>query len=136
MKESMRMITPVPGVIRKTVADTEIMGFFVPKDTYVSVNLHGVHHLNEYWPDPEVFDPDRFADDRREDKVHRHAWMPFGIGVHKCIGLHFAGQQIKAALHQMLLQFDWTVPAGYSMPIDWSSLPRHRDGLPVGLQRR
>jgi cytochrome P450 len=62
--------------------------------------------------------------------------MPFGNGIHKCIGLHFAGQQIKAALYQMLLQFDWTVPDGYSMPIDWSSLPRPRDGLPVGLQRR
>jgi len=136
MKEAMRLITPVPGVMRKTVRDTELMGHFVPKDTYISVNLYGVHHLREYWPDPDRFDPQRFADDRREDKAHRYAWMPFGNGVHKCIGLHFGGMEIKAALHHMLLSYRWSVPADYRLPIDWSSLPRPKDGLPVRLERR
>ncbi|PZS15371.1 MAG: cytochrome P450 [Pseudonocardiales bacterium] len=135
MKESMRLITPVPGVMRKTVRDTELMGHFVPADTYVSVNLYGVHHLEEYWPDPERFDPGRFAHDRREDKVHRNAWMPFGNGVHKCIGLHFAGMEIKAAMHQLLLGYRWSVPADYQIPLDWSSLPRPKDGLPVQLEQ-
>jgi cytochrome P450 len=101
----------------------------------VSVNLYGAHHLSEYWPDPEHFDPERFADDRRDDKVHRNAWMPFGNGVHKCIGLHFGGMEIKAAMHQLLLSYRWNVPPDYEMPIDWSSLPRPKDGLPVRLQR-
>jgi len=135
MKEAMRLITPLPGVMRRTVRDTELMGYFVPRDTYVSVNLYGVHHLREYWPDPDRFDPLRFADDRREDKVHRNAWMPFGNGVHKCIGLHFGGMEIKAALHQMLLRYRWSVAPGYQLPIDWSSLPRPKDGLPIRLER-
>ncbi|MDT4975342.1 MAG: hypothetical protein QOG98_1100 [Pseudonocardiales bacterium] len=135
MKEAMRLITPVPGVMRKTVRDTELLGHFIPADTYVSVNLYGAHHLSEYWPDPEHFDPERFADDRRDDKVHRNAWMPFGNGVHKCIGLHFGGMEIKAAMHQLLLSYRWSVPPDYEMPIDWSSLPRPKDGLPVRLQR-
>jgi hypothetical protein len=46
------------------------------------------------------------------------------------------GWSFLIGLHQMLLQYDWTVPASYSVPIDWSSLPRPRDGLPVRLQRR
>jgi len=135
MKEAMRLITPLPGVMRKTVRDTELMGHFVAKDTYVSVNLYGVHHLSEYWPDPDRFDPERFADGRREDKVHRNAWMPFGHGVHKCIGMSFGGMEIKAVLHQMLLGYRWNVPAAYQLPIDWSSLPRPKDGLPVRLER-
>lgn len=134
MKETMRLITPVPGVMRKTVQDTELLGHFIPADTYVSVNIYGAHHLHEYWPDPDRFDPERFADDRREDKVHRNAWMPFGHGVHKCIGLHFGGMEIKAALHQMLLRYHWSVPSNYEMPIDWSSLPRPKDGLPIRLE--
>lgn len=135
MKEAMRLITPVPGVMRKTVRDTELMGHFIAKDTYISVSLYGVHHLREYWPDPDRFDPERFADDRREDKVHRNAWMPFGSGVHKCIGLYFGGMEIKAALHQMLVGLRWSVPPGYQIPIDWSALPRPKDGLPVRLER-
>jgi cytochrome P450 len=135
MKEAMRLITPVPGVMRKTVRDTELLGHVIPGGTYVSANIYGVHHLSEYWPDPERFDPERYADDRREDEVHRNAWMPFGHGVHKCIGLHFGGTEIKAARHQLLMRYRWSVPAGYNMPIDWSSLPRPKDGLPVRLQR-
>ena len=99
------------------------------------MNLQGTHHLEEYWPDPERFDPERFADDRREDKVHRSAWMPFGTGVHKCIGLYFGGMQVKAAMHQLLLGYRWRVPPEYEMPIDWTALPRPRDGLPVHLKQ-
>jgi cytochrome P450 len=136
MKESMRMITPVPGMMRRTVRETELMGFRIPTGTYVTVNLHGTHHLEEYWPDPERFDPERFSEARREDKVHRNAFQPFGNGVHKCIGMHFGGMEIKAAMHQMLLSYRWSVPAGYEMPVDWTSLPRPKDGLPVHLERR
>jgi cytochrome P450 len=135
MKECMRLVTAVPGVARKTVKDTQVMGIDIPADTYVSCNFHGTHMLAEYWPNPTSFDPERFAEDRREDKIHRNAWIPFGNGVHKCIGLYFGGMQVKAAMHQLLLRYRWSVPAGYEMPIDWSSLPRPKDGLPVHLER-
>jgi cytochrome P450 len=135
-RESMRLITPVPAVARRTIKDTEVLGYPIPKDTHVSVSLYAGHHLADVWPDPERFDPERFSPARQEDKVHRNAWMPFGNGVHKCIGLHFGMMQIKAAMHQMLLKYRWTVPDGYTMPIDWVSLPRPKDGLPVRLQPR
>ena len=93
------------------------------------------HHLPQLWSRPERFDPERFAPHRREDKAHSHAWTPFGGGVHKCIGLRFAGVQVKAVMHQMLLRYRWSVPDGYRMPIDWSGLPVPRDGLPVRLER-
>jgi cytochrome P450 len=135
MKECMRLVTAVPGVARKTVKPTQVLGIDIPADTFVSCNFHGTHMLAEYWPDPTRFDPERFAENRREDKVHRHAWIPFGNGVHKCIGLYFGGMQVKAAMHQMLLRYRWSVPPGYEMPVDWSSLPRPKDGLPVHLER-
>jgi cytochrome P450 len=133
MRECMRLVTAVPGLMRKTVKDTEILGFRIPANTFVSINVQGTHHLGEYWPDPERFDPERFAEDRREDKIHRAAWIPFGSGVHKCIGLHFGGMQVKAAMHQLLLGHRWLVSPDYVLPIDWSSLPRPKDGLPVHL---
>jgi cytochrome P450 len=135
MKESLRLVTPVPGVVRRAVQDTELMGHLVPEDTVVAVNLHGTHHLHEYWPDPERFDPGRFAGHRREDKVHKHAWVPFSSGVHKCVGLHYGGMQVKAAMHQLLLRYRWSTPGSYQMPLDWTSLPRPKDDLPVRLER-
>lgn len=130
MRECMRLVTAVPGLARKTVKETEVLGYRIPADTYVSVSLHNTHHLAEYWPDPERFDPDRFGPDAT---VPRNAWIPFGNGVHKCIGLHFGGMEVKAAMHQLLLGYRWSVPRDYELPIDWSSLPRPKDGLPVQL---
>jgi cytochrome P450 len=135
MKESLRLVAPVPGLPRHTVKDTSILGYHVPAGTTVTVSPNVNHHLAEYWPDPDRFDPDRFAKHRREDKVHQYAWEPFGGGVHKCIGLHFAGMQIKSVMHQLLLRYRWSVPADYEWPLDMSTLPVPKDGLPVTLER-
>lgn len=135
LKEALRLVTPVPALARKTVADTEVLGHFLPAGTMASVGVHFTHHMAEYWPDPERFDPERFAEHRREDRVHRFAWTPFGGGVHKCIGLHFAGLQVKAVLHQLLLRYRWRTAPGYQAPMDYTSLPAPKDGLPVRLER-
>ncbi len=136
MKEAMRLVTPVPGVTRRANRDTELLGFHVPAGSYMAVHLWGIHHMAEVWPNPERFDPERFAPHRREDKVHRYAYMPFGNGVHKCIGMYFGGLEIKAAMHQLLQRFRLEVPPGYRMPLDWVSLPRPKDGLPIRLAAR
>jgi len=133
MKESLRLVAPLQAMARRTVRDTEILGHFVPAGTTVMVSPHFIHHMPEYWPEPARFDPERFAEHRREDRVHSHAWLPFGGGVHKCIGLRFAALQVKAVMHQLLLRHRWTVPSGYEMPLDYTSMPTPTDRLPVHL---
>jgi len=136
MKECLRLVSPTPVVARRAIKDTEVQGHFVPAGTFAAVAPHFTHHMSEYWPDPEAFDPGRFASDRREDKVHRYAWEPFGGGVHKCIGMFFAGAEIKTIMHHLLLKFDWSVPADYVAPLNFTSLPFPEDGQPVNLRRR
>lgn len=135
MKESLRLVAPVPGLPRHTVKDTSVLGYHVPAGVLVTISPNVNHHLPEIWPDPEKFDPERFAEDRREDKIHQYAWEPFGGGVHKCIGVHFAGMQIKSLMHQMLLRYRWSVPEGYVWPLDRTTLPVPKDGLPVRLEK-
>jgi cytochrome P450 len=91
--------------------------------------------MSPWWSNPDVFDPERFADHRREDHSHKYAWTPFGGNVHKCIGLHFGGMEVKAILHQMLLRYRWHVPAGYEPPIAFGTGPMPADGLPICLER-
>jgi cytochrome P450 len=133
MKEALRLVPPVPVLARRTVKDTEVLGFHVPKDRYVAVMLHLSHHLPELWSDPERFDPERFAEHRREDKAHRHAWDPFGGGVHKCLGLFFAGAEVSSILVHLLRHHRWSVDPGYRAPLSYLSLPYPTDGLPVRL---
>ncbi|MCP2340128.1 cytochrome P450 [Actinomadura rupiterrae] len=135
MKESLRLVSPVPALPRKAVKDTELLGFHIPKGTTVVVPQLTNHRMPEVWTDPDRFDPGRFAPDRREDKAHKYAWSPFGGGAHKCIGLHFAGMQVKSIMHQWLLRYRWSVPGRYTWPLDTTSLPSPKDGLPVHLER-
>ncbi len=135
MKEALRLCAPVPSLPRMTVRDVEFQGYFIPKGTMVNILPYFTHYMHEYWPDPFRFDPERFAEHRREDKVHSYAWVPFGGGAHKCIGMHFAELQVKAILHQVVQHFEWSVEPGYEMPVDTSSLPVPGDGLPVRMRR-
>jgi cytochrome P450 len=135
MKESLRLCAPVPTLPRVAVRDTAIQGYFIPAGSFVSVSPYMNHYLPELWKDPDRFDPDRFAPDRREDRSHRMAFEPFGGGVHKCIGMHFAGMQVRAILHEMLRSYRWSVPDDYVWPIDLTALPFPRDGIPVQLER-
>lgn len=135
MKEALRLCPPVPSLPRKTLHDSEFLGHFLPAGTLVHVSPWFTHYMPEYWHDPMRFDPERFAPDRREDKVHPYAWVPFGGGAHKCIGLHFAELQVKAVLHQLLQHYALSVAPDYVMPQDTTSLPVPADGLPVTLTR-
>ncbi|WP_026917286.1 cytochrome P450 [Gordonia shandongensis] len=136
MKESLRMCPPVPAQPRMAIKDTQVQGYYIPEGTFVVVPQLANHRDAEYYTHPDVFDPERFSPDRAEDKGHRMAWMPFGGGVHKCIGLYFAQMEIKTILHHLLRTYEWSVPDDYRMPMDYSALPVPKDRLPVTMRRR
>jgi cytochrome P450 len=136
LKESMRLVAPVPWMVRKTVKDTELLGHHLPAGVFVTTLSWMNHLLPEYWTDPLRFDPTRFAEDRREDKSHRFAYMPFGGGVHKCIGMHFGTYEVKTIMHELLRRYEWTVPQDYDVRWDPTALPMPKDGLPIALRRR
>lgn len=136
IKETLRLVAPVPIVMRKTVENVEIAGHHIPADTLVAV-APAVNHFDEScWTDPDTFDPDRFSEPRREDQNHRLGWIPFGGGGHKCIGLHFGTLEVKAILQHILRTYTWTVPDQYEARWDNTSLPIPVDGLPITLERR
>jgi cytochrome P450 len=135
LKESTRLFPPITELARRTVKDTEVLGHFIPAGTPTQVSVLFNHYLDEYWPSPATWDPMRFSTERREDKSHRYAWMPFGGGVHKCIGMHFASVQVKVVLHLMVRNFSWRLPDGYQLRTDWSRPPVPKDALPIRLSR-
>lgn len=135
MKESLRLCSPVPNMPRVAIEETEINGYRIPKGAFVAVSPFYNHYDPNWWTDPEKFDPDRFSEERREDRNHRMAFHAFGGGVHKCIGMYFAGVQVRAIFHELLRNYRWSVPDGYEWPLDLVALPFPRDRLPVQLER-
>ncbi|GAA4423745.1 cytochrome P450 [Actinokineospora soli] len=134
VKESIRLVSPSPILMRVAVRETEVLGHHIPAGQLVSVCTAVNQLLPELWPDPQRFDPSRFA--RGEDGVHRLAWAPFGSGAHKCIGLHLGMLKVTATLSELLRRFTWSYPPDYRAVWRFSSLPAPADGLPTTFTAR
>ena len=63
------------------------------------------HRLEEFWTNPEVFDPGRFEAPREEHKAHRFLFMPYGGGPHGCLGMVLADMQAKVFAWHLLTRF-------------------------------
>jgi cytochrome P450 len=109
LKEAERLYPPVYSIPRGVVKDIEYAGYHIPAGWYVDVSPMLTHHLPELYPNPELFDPDRFAPPREEDKKHPFALIGFGSGPHSCLGFEFAQMEMKIILSTLLRHYDWTV---------------------------
>jgi len=131
-KEAMRLAPPVPSLPRRAVRDVEFMGFRIPAGTDVNINPLYTHHMPQLWPEPERYDPTRFAVEAARER-HKFAFVPFGGGAHMCLGLNFAYMQAKCFTWHFLNRFRVSIADGYRP--DWRMwpIPFPRDGLEVTL---
>jgi len=132
MKETLRLIPPVPSVPRRALRDFEFMGYKIPAGTPVALSPAAVHKMEEYWPEPEKFDPMRFTTEAVKAR-HKYAWVPFGGGAHMCLGLHFAYQQVKLFMHRLLTTRRIEIADGYSPEWQPWPIPQPKDGLKIKL---
>jgi len=112
----------VPGGLRMTPQDSALV--FIPL----------LHRDPQVWPDPEVFDPDRFLPEHNRARP-AHAYKPFGTGERSCIGRQFALHEAMIVLAKLLHRFDITADPGYELTIT-ERLTLMPVGFRLGLTRR
>lgn len=89
IKESMRLYPPAWSVARTVISEFELRGYKIPAGSNVVMSQWIMHRDPRYFPDPEKFDPSRWATERAQ-KLPRFAYFPFGGGPRQCIGNSFA----------------------------------------------
>jgi cytochrome P450 len=136
MKEALRMYPPLSTLPRFSMQAFEFEGQIIPAGAMVATYPIHTHHMEEYWTNPQQFDPERFSDARAEHKKELYSWVPFGGGAHMCIGLHFAIMQVRLVMFELLRNYRWSLPEGYEMPVQQSPISKPRDGLPVLFEKR
>jgi len=92
--------------MRKVMSDFHYKGWTVPAGKLVGVSPAVSNRMPECFPDPDRFDPDRYAAAREEDK-QLFAWIPFGAGRHRCVGAAFAMMQLKAIFSGLLRRYEF-----------------------------
>jgi len=134
IKESLRMYPPAPGVDRETTEDIEYNGYKVPKGTVIGVSIFHAHYLPEYWPNPNVFNPDRWESEADQNPGITQAYMPFSVGSRNCIGRVFAEFEAKVVLAKLIQNFEMKLLPDTKIEIAQSGTLRPKGGVPVTLQ--
>ncbi|KAH8253638.1 hypothetical protein KR032_006338, partial [Drosophila birchii] len=73
----------------------------LPHGMSVYVSTLAIQRDPQYWPDPDKFDPERFAPENRHN-INMDAYMPFGVGPRNCIGMRLGLLQTKLGLVHLL----------------------------------
>ena len=99
IEELLRWETPVMGVARVALNDTELAGCPIKAGDAVMIMLGSANTDDAEFEDAEVVRFDR--------EVNRH--LAFGGGVHRCLGSHLARQELRIALrewHRRIPQYE------------------------------
>ncbi len=83
--ESLRMHPIAMTLPRTSICDFEFQGHHIPAGTRCLIAISVTHHLSEFFPEPLRFDIERYAPPRMEH-TQTHAYVPYGIGSHACLG--------------------------------------------------
>ncbi|MDB2438823.1 cytochrome P450 [Hellea sp.] len=109
LKEAMRIWPIAVAQMRTTNHDLEFEGHIIPKDELIFIGTSVPHFMEEYFPDPYKFDPDRFNEERREH-MKPGVYAPFGRGPHSCLGQNLAevlmGTLMARLFHRLELSLD------------------------------
>lgn len=101
--------------MRTATKDFEFEGYKIPEGEMMFIGTSVPHFMEEYFPDPEKFDPLRYSDDRKEH-MKPGVYAPFGRGPHTCLGQNLAevlmGTIMSRLFHRLDLSLD---PPGYTL---------------------
>uniref|UniRef100_A0A8C6FR06 Uncharacterized protein n=1 Tax=Moschus moschiferus TaxID=68415 RepID=A0A8C6FR06_MOSMO len=133
IKEALRLYPPVPVISRELSKPITFPdGRSLPAGILVALSIYGLHHNPKVWPNPEVFDPTRFAPDSTR---HSHAFLAFSGGSRSCIGRQFAMNELKVAVALTLLRFELSPdPSRVPVPMPVVVL-RSKNGIHLQLRK-
>ncbi|XP_073969801.1 probable cytochrome P450 6a17 isoform X2 [Rhodnius prolixus] len=113
--ESLRLHPPLPFLFRTcTTTYTTSDGLTIPKGSKVVIPSLSIHMDPKFYPEPEVFRPERFDPDQFPNK---YIWLPFGEGPRKCLGMRLAQMLLKTTMSRILENFEISLNEKTEFPV-------------------
>jgi len=104
INEVLRMHPPGLRLERTCNKDVTYNGIHIQKGMLITVSTFALHYSEEYYSDPETFNPDRWRPESKSN-LNPYAFMPFGMGPRNCIAIRFAKEELKLVLCTLIEQF-------------------------------
>jgi cytochrome P450 len=104
--QRLRAVAPLLGLVSN--ADCVVADTFIPKDTLVIVSTVGEAQDETQFPQPELFQPERWIFEQKPHRDEDPARMlfPFGGGTRMCPGRFLAMTEIKMVISMLMRNFE------------------------------
>ncbi|KAK2386561.1 beta-amyrin 28-monooxygenase [Trifolium repens] len=132
-QELMRTVPPLFGGFRKALKDTSYEGYNIPKGWQVYWASCGTHMDKDIFENPQEFDPSRFENQTKP--IPPFSYLPFGAGVHNCIGNEFARFETLTTIHNFVKLYEWS-QLNPEETITRQPMPYPSLGLPIKIKPR
>lgn len=117
VKETLRLHTSAPLIVRECIQDCNINGYDIKAKTRVLINAFAIMQDPNTWEDPTEFIPERFlvnsvekiVDHVMEIKGQDFGYVPFGSGRRGCPGALLAYTVMQMTIGRLVQCFDWKV---------------------------
>ena len=127
IKESMRVLTPIPYLARHATAATNLAGVELTPGDRVICSPYVTHHLPDLYADPFHFKPQRWADLEPD----QYEYLPFGAGVRFCLGANYAMTVMKLTVAMILQRFRFSLVPDARIDQAVRVTMRPKRGLPM-----
>lgn len=111
IKETLRLHPTTPFLLPHQAQETcEVMGYTIPKDAEIFVNIWAISRDPKLWDDPLSFKPERFLGSKVDFRGQNFEFTPFGAGRRMCPGLSLGLRSVELILASLIHGFDWVLP--------------------------
>ncbi|CAG8460860.1 27722_t:CDS:2 [Racocetra persica] len=135
-KETLRIIPPVPTLIRCTSKDEIMNGYLVPKNTPLWIPIYATHHDPLIWGDDvEYFNPSRWLDPEIKSRITSSNFLPFGAGPKNCLGMKMAHLEFKSILSVLIRNFEFKLVEGFTFKKKLTGLSKPVPGIDLWVSK-
>ena len=135
IKKSMRLYPPAWMTARVAIEDVSIRGYTIPAGSVILISQYVVQRDPRYWPDPDAFQPERFAPGWDKD-LPKFAYFPFGGGPRVCIGNSFAIMEANLVLATIMQRYTLDLAPGQQVEMEPLITLRSKNGIRMRLNQR
>ncbi|KAH7867588.1 hypothetical protein Vadar_025270 [Vaccinium darrowii] len=111
LKETLRLHPPGPLLLpHRAIEECQVMGYTIPKDSQILVNMWAIARDPKLWDDPLSFKPERFLSTGMDYMGTDFEYFPFGSGRRFCPGQPLASRVVPVIIASLIHNFDWVLP--------------------------
>ena len=135
LEETLRLYPPVWLFSRQSTNDDQLGGYEIAVNSNLFLSPYILHRSNEFWDNPNRFNPDRFIN-RNGAKVVNMAYFPFSLGPRRCLGEYFSFLEMKIHLGYLISKYRIVDSQKNNPKLNLGINLRSNDDIFLQLERR